>query len=84
MTDYEKLVLADLLDLAADEFSNHGCNDYPLENNAQSQRLWFEIHEDDEDGERVLPALFRDKLYFGDDQLMSLFADKIRRSLVSD
>ena len=30
MTPAEKLLTAHLLDLAADQFSNHGCNDFDL------------------------------------------------------
>lgn len=32
-------VLAELLDLAGQEFGNHGCNDYQLPNTAENRKL---------------------------------------------
>lgn len=37
-------VLADLLKLAGDEFSNHGCNDYELPNTPENRELVSSMH----------------------------------------
>lgn len=39
LTPHLKAIAAELLDIAADEFSNHGCNDYRLENTDENWAL---------------------------------------------
>lgn len=43
ITPLEARYAAELLDLAADQFSNHGCNDYELENTDENWRLVQEM-----------------------------------------
>lgn len=45
---YEKKLIAELLRLAADEFSNHGCNDFDLSHlpDKERQSLLRKIEED--------------------------------------
>ena len=79
MTDKELLLAAKLLDLAQEEFSNHGCNDLPkdfledwaLEEKKQLMKDYLELNGD--------PENYDDNfLYFMDDSLMWLMAEKIR------
>ena len=39
MNKSEWKVLSDLLDMADQEFSNHGCNDYELENTPENRKI---------------------------------------------
>lgn len=39
LTDTERAQASSLLDLAADEFSNHGCNDYELPNTDEGRAM---------------------------------------------
>jgi hypothetical protein len=79
MTSKELLLVADLLNLAHDEFSNHGCNDLPKEflNNwtlKEKQQLMKEYHQLNGDIEEYN----ENDLYFQDSSLMWLLAEKIR------
>lgn len=72
-------ILADLLDLAGDKFSNHGCNDFEIENNLLTRQIAqdFWRWETDEfveykDGETIC---------LSDSSLMKYFAEKINNHL---
>ena len=39
LSKFELRLLSELLSLAADEFSNHGCNDYVLENTPEARKF---------------------------------------------
>ena len=46
-TKTELEVMAKLLDLAADQFSNHGCNDFELPATAENIALVRQVEEDE-------------------------------------
>mgnify|MGYP001618838157 FL=1 len=81
MTNKELLLIAELLDYAADIFSNRTCNDYSLPDtwSREEIRSLYKEHcecegfqEDDDD-----------EPYLGDDSLMRLFAWKIGKEINS-
>jgi hypothetical protein len=39
----ERKILVELLELAVDEFSNHGCNDYELKRTPENEALWLAV-----------------------------------------
>lgn len=53
MKKFEKELAAKLLEMASDEFANHGCNDYGLENTDENWKMVCAMHkwngEDPED-----------------------------------
>ena len=71
-------VLSDLLEIASDEFSNHGCNDYELDNTPENRELvksmeiWNSLEEWAENGLNI--SKDRTKIYTQDFFLMSYFA----------
>jgi len=78
MTVQEIQLTAKLLDLAADTFSNHGCNDVSEEmyegwTKEQRQALVKEFHEWNGDPEEYDPEF----LHLGDSSLIAFFAAKI-------
>jgi hypothetical protein len=78
----ELRLAASLLQLASDEFSNHGCNDvdaYFYEGWSLKERQQFikEFHDWNGDPEEFNPNF----LELGDDILMSYLADKIKQEL---
>jgi len=73
MTNLERKVLARLLDIAAEQFSNNGCNDFELLNTPESAALVKESYGDPE-WERPSGAV----IYASDWALMRLFADRFK------
>ena len=72
-------LIANLLELASDEFANHGCNDHPLPDTPENRELWDEmVKENGEDPEDYCPITGKGMIYFQDWWLMSFFADKLR------
>jgi hypothetical protein len=45
MTPNEQTLLAKLLDMASDEFANHGCNDFPLPNTDENWALYVAMEQ---------------------------------------
>lgn len=45
MNKFYKLVLAELLELAAKEFTNRGCNDFELPNTPENRKLVEDMHQ---------------------------------------
>jgi len=87
MKYYEKKVLVALLDLASDRFSNHGCNDFDLQEvlPEQSDRQMFvkDMYADSGDEERYQEELkyspnFR---YDNDSGLMEYFANRFTHEI---
>ena len=77
MTHYERCLCADILELAADAFQNHGCNDYPVDLCFDAQQLYGDVAE--YAGRRHDPLrAYQDKIYFIDVELMIYFAHKLR------
>ncbi len=79
MTDYKKILLlaSEMLDLAQDEFSNHGCNDldkkvYKLitEDVLKEMREWNSTDEQDTWPEKAS--------YIGDSMLMAYLSHKLK------
>jgi len=79
MTDYEKKLVAKLLDMASDRFSNDCCNDFFTENTPEARQLWkdmcLENNPNTVDAED--PPLYKDDMCFTDWWLMSYFAKKL-------
>lgn len=71
LTDEEAKIVSNLLHLAADEFSNHGCNDYSLPDTAAHLRVVDEAYDGDP------PRSARGLIYVQDDVLMRHFARKL-------
>lgn len=81
MTDKEKMLVVKLLDMASDEFSNHGCNDFDLreqsdlttEEMVNFDKAWHEWNGDPEEHEP-------ERAHFQTDwALMRYFADRLRK-----
>ena len=76
MNKAEWKALADLLDMADEEFSNHGCNDYELDNTPDNRKLVEDaeryLMEDDFDGISISDDGI--KIYTEDSILMGYFA----------
>lgn len=76
-TEKERKLLVALLKMAADEFSNHGCNDFDVRglgfSPADCRDLWQKLADWDD------PELAQrgDSHYFWDWMLLSYFADKV-------
>ena len=79
MNKLEKKLAALLLEIAAEEFCNHGCNDFELKRFVpdlkQRRQLVKEYHEWNGDPEEYDPEAKYE--YFPDFALMSYLADKL-------
>lgn len=73
MNENEKKLLVRLLRMAVEEFSNHGCNDFKLDNNYENRQLLLKA----EDAFVPLEHCEQAHLYTQDWLLMSYFADKL-------
>lgn len=82
--DYEEeisKIVSQLLNMAADDFKNHGCNDFNLPNipaNREIMRGLVKWSGDPDDEIRV--SVDGTTIYANDSQLMRYFADQFRRS----
>lgn len=91
MTKLEKKLAAQLLEIASDEFGNHGCNDFPMPNTDENWALMVRMEEDnvglpweqipDEDKAKR-PPLDRD-IYFQDSWLMSYLSRMLEKEAES-
>jgi len=80
MTSYEKRLAAQLLNKAADEFANHGCNDFPLDNNEVTRALYIaHLH-----GDCETPETEGTSLCFEDWLLMRHLADKLMTEVLTE
>ena len=73
-------ILAKLLEMASDEFSNHGCNDFVLDNTHENFALVTAV-EQWASHEEPLPVNVdkdEDDIYTSDDTLMGFFASIAR------
>jgi hypothetical protein len=82
LTKKEMLLIAHLLEIASDKFSNHGCNDMDEEimnqfTSDEKDELSKQYHDWNGDPEEFTPGLF----WLGDDSLMSLFAAKLKKMM---
>lgn len=77
----ERKLIANLLNMAADEFSNHGCNDYPLANTQENRQIVSDAYrgDDDEWADEIL-TFKGEKLYTMDWLLMRHFAQKVLKN----
>lgn len=75
-------LLASILELASDEFSNHGCNDYTLPNTPENRALLvaLEVWNDKQphDESELNYSRDRKQLYMSDASLMGYFAHLAR------
>lgn len=69
---------AELLEMAAEEFSNHGCNDYILKNTPENRELYEKMMKES-CGETVTVRPSREIIYTQDWMLMSYLAKMLRR-----
>lgn len=86
MTKKEIILTADLLNEASDEFSNHGCNDIDDEywkdwTFEERLQLSKELHEWNGDSDEYNEKNYDIKylIQFGDSELMSYFAYKLKK-----
>lgn len=83
MTSNEQTILAKLLELASDKFSNHGCNDFPLPNTDENWDLFEAVLQtSDPAGWKMYPRTRppSDKpIYFQDWMLMQYFQCKAEK-----
>ncbi len=79
MTPFEMRLAADLLKMAAEEFGRHCCNDLPLPNTEDANRLGRQYHEWNGDPQEWedYPA-DRPIIYFNDSAAMAFLADRLR------
>lgn len=75
LTPAELKLMADVLELAGDQFSNHGCNDFEIDDTPEHRAIVAEMHKDDP-GFDIEDFLYHGKINAGDDSLMSHFADR--------
>jgi hypothetical protein len=78
MTKLEKELACLCLRMASDQFSNHGCNDFPMDN---TDEIW-DLHEKIDDWAETEPEdrstrPAGNKIYFYDWLLMNYLADMI-------
>lgn len=76
-TKNELAFIADLLDMAADEFSNHSCNDFKIDNTAENKLLLMKIADSAEEKDSILNNDSK-TLYTCDWLLMRYFANKCK------
>lgn len=84
MTDKEKLLASKMLELASDEFSNHGCNDvedsvyegWTIEERRQFIKEFHQWNEHREDPIDYDPNF----LHLGDSSIMAFLAYKLSQS----
>ena len=79
MNKSQKLILAELLELAGEEFSNHGCNDYELPSTPENLELERQMLNHMGLAECQL-NISEDKktIYSGDHMLMYYFAKLLK------
>lgn len=82
LTKFEMELLAKLLDMAAEEFSNHCCNDFEVENTPEARRFMIgaETWNSPEEYAEYGLHLSKDEktIYTQDSFLMSYFADRLQ------
>ena len=80
----EYAILADLLEMADNEFSNHGCNDYSIPNTPETIELLRQAHEwntNSDPAQLFEPSISKDgkEIYVMDYYLMGYFAHLFRK-----
>lgn len=80
----EYKILYELLDMASDEFSNHGCNDFYIDNTPENVELLRMAHEWNTNGDTSEPfeiVLSGDgtKIYVMDYYLMDYFSHLFKK-----
>lgn len=80
MTNNELMIIAELLDMAGDQFSNHGCNDFDLRERSRLTpeemiELDKDMHDRNGDPEEHDPSRVQ---WQADFALMIYFADRLR------
>jgi hypothetical protein len=83
MTPNEQTLLAKLLDMASDEFANHGCNDFPLPNTDENWALYVAMEQRlDPGGWKMYPQErppLDNPIYFMDWMLMRYFQERAEK-----
>lgn len=86
MNKKERLLAAHLLEMASDQFCNHGCNDLNLKKlgwtTEERRNLMQRMHESNGDPEEFDPSY--DYEYFTDHWVMSFLADKLEEEANKD
>lgn len=86
----EYKILADLLETASDEFSNHGCNDYELDDTPENRDLLEAAHWWNVNNDRSQPfeiVVYKGKLITSDYFLMDYFShlfDELAKESVAE
>lgn len=82
LRDYELEHIARLLEFAANQFINHGCNDYRLKSTEANQELVVAFRRSNEESEEdVKHGLDADLLYVQDNWLMDFLAKRCREAM---
>lgn len=68
----------DLLELASDEFSNNGCNDYPIENTPEN-RAFYEKMMKECCGEDITVDPSKEKIYTQDWMVMTYLSKMLKK-----
>lgn len=80
---HEWQILADILDMAADEFGTHGCNDYDLPHTLENEEFVTKIEYDewrDNDNDGFYEPFIRDgAITTGDITVMRWFSEFARK-----
>lgn len=80
-TNNELKILADLLEMASNEFCNHGCNDYELENSVENFKIISSNFYCDDEEFKPEYNPNNKKIYAQDTMLMDYFKNKIERMI---
>ncbi len=75
LSDNETAIVAELLELAADQFSHHGCNDFKIANTDENWKLWLKALNDDDPPQRPRPD---QPIYAMDWLLMRYLSKKLK------
>lgn len=79
LTDAERKIIGDLLELAAGEFDNHGCNDYFLDHTDENYKILQAVGEWEAEGYgEYTVETFEGRWMTMDISLMRYFAHKLR------
>ena len=83
MNKFHKVLAAKMLDMAADEFSNHGCNDFTLEDTPENRDFYVKMMKET-CGEDVEVTPSKGKIYAMDYSIMNYLAGMLEKEAEND
>lgn len=78
MTKTQLKIAAELLELAADQFGNHGCNDYEIKNTKENLEFVKQMIAFSDDPDEK-PEVYRGKILICDFQAMQYLSDLLEK-----